>query len=123
MIKGLAPADGFITVSGGNTSVPYVNQSTENPMQGMVRVWGTDLQVFSGSQWINMNTSYAQVGISPTYQSALLWAMRKKQEEEELLDAANKHAAVKIALDNFNKAKEQLDVTIILSKEHNESTS
>jgi len=58
MIKGLMGSQGIV-VSGGNTSVPYVNQNTNNPMTGMVRVWGTDMQVFDGSSWVIMNTSYA----------------------------------------------------------------
>ena len=45
MIKGLV-GDKHVTVTGGNTSVPYVNYNNNNPIQGMIRIHGTDLQVF-----------------------------------------------------------------------------
>ena len=52
MIKGLQ-SSGSIVVHGGNTSVPYVNQNTNNPITGMMRVWGNDMQVFDGTSWLN----------------------------------------------------------------------
>lgn len=55
MIKGLMGEKGIV-VGSGNTSVPYVNQNQSNPMQGVVRVWGTDMQVFDGSAWVGMTT-------------------------------------------------------------------
>lgn len=122
MIKGLQ-GDAYITISGGNTSVPYVNQNSNNPLQGAVRVWGIDMQVFDGSNWVPMNSSYATVTLNGVYQLALEWVVNKMIDEKEMLAAADKHPAVKIAMDNFSIAKEQLDVTIILCKEHNESTS
>ena len=120
MIKGLQ-GDAYITVAGGNTSVPYVNTNPNNPMQGMIRINGSDMQVFDGSMWTTMNTSYASLTLNPTYQSVLYWAMQKMQEEKEIINSAEKHPAIRIALDNLAKAKQQLDVTIILSKEHNDS--
>jgi hypothetical protein len=122
MIKGLV-GDEYITVAGGNTSVPYINQNVVNPMQGMIRVWGSDIQVFDGSNWMTMNTSYASVSLGDAWQSALAWAMNKMIEEQKMLEITNKHPAVKIAMDNLNKAKQQLDATIILSKEYDKSTS
>ena len=113
--------DAFITVSGGNTSVPYVNYNSNNPMQGMIRVNGSDMQVFDGSSWMNINASYATVSLTSVYQSALNWALTKMAEEKELKILATDHPAVKIAMDNLTKAKQQLDVTIILSKEHNDT--
>ena len=122
MIKGLQ-GDAYITVAGGNTSVPYINTNPNNPMQGMIRINGVDMQVFDGSTWTTMNTSYASLTFSPTYQAVLYWAMQKMQEEKEIINSAEKHPAIRIALDNLAKAKQQLDVTIILSKEQNDSTT
>ena len=122
MIKGLI-GDAYITVTGGNTSVPYINTNPNNPMQGMIRINGSDMQVFDGSMWTTMNTSYASLTLNTTYQSVLHWAMQKMQDEREIINSAKKHPAVKIALDNLEKAKQQLDVTIILSKEHNDTTT
>ena len=122
MIKGLTGIKG-IKVEDGDTSVPYINANPANPITGMVRVWGTDMQVFDGTSWLTMKTSYASVGLDPVAQEAVDWAKRKMQEEKDLLQLSKENPAVQIALENLKRAREQLDVTIILSKEHEKSTS
>ena len=44
-------------------------------------------------------------------------------EEKEARELAKTNPAVQIALDNLENAKHQLRAIILLSKEHNESTS
>ena len=122
MIKGLTGSKG-VFVSGGNTSLQYVNQNPSNPMQGMIRVWGTDMQVFDGSGWTNIQSSYATVELDGNTQRLLDWAKSKMEEEHELQQLSKENAAVQIALDNLKRAQEQLDVTIILSKEYEQSTN
>ena len=128
MIKGLANGVG-ISVAGGNTSLPYVAMTTENPMQGMLRVWGSDLQVFNGSMWQNTNASYATITLDEYTLELLDWAKKKKLEEEVLLTLPSNNPAVKLAIQNVNRAKaelaraeEQLKITEILSKEHETTT-
>jgi hypothetical protein len=121
MIKGLMGSAGII-VQGGNTSVPYINQTSSNPMQGMIRVWGTDMQVFDGNNWMNMSTSYATVELNGDTQSLLNWAREKRDEEIVWQSLAKDSKAVKIALDNLEQARQQLDITAKLSREY-ETTS
>ena len=111
-----------ITVQGGNTSVPYINQNPSNPMQGMIRVWGTDMQVFDGSSWMNLSTSYATVELNGDSLSLLNWAREKRDEEMAWQSLAKDNKAVKIALDNLEQARQQLDITAKLSREY-ETTS
>lgn len=114
-----------VNVLGGNTSLQYVNQNPNNPMQGMVRVWGTDLQVFDGSTWQNIQSSYATIELDTETQAMLQW-IRDKQAEERQIDAlSNDHPAVRIAKENLNKVKaemaraeQQLKATVILSKDY-----
>jgi hypothetical protein len=122
MIKGLQGISG-ITVSGGNTSVPYVNQNTNNPITGMMRIWGSDMQVFDGSSWINMSTSYATVGLDQDVLEIVQWARKQRDEEMTWQSLAKDNKAVKIALDNLEQAKEQLKITAHLAKEEYETTS
>jgi hypothetical protein len=119
-----------IAVNGGNTSVPYVNQNVNNPVQGMIRIWGSDMQVFDGSSWMNLSSSYATVELDTETIMLLEWARKKKVEEEMLLTLPSDHPAVKAAKENLNKVKlevrrleEQLKITEILSKEEHETTS
>ena len=90
-----------VVVDGGNTSVPYVNQNHNNPCQGMVRVWGSDMQVFDGTSWITMSTSYATVSLAPTTEEAIEWAKRKMQEEKDLHDRMKRHPGLKDAYETF----------------------
>jgi len=121
MIKGLQGISG-ITVSGGNTSVPYVNQNPNNPVTGMLRIWGSDMQVFDGSSWINMSTSYATVGLDQDVLDIVQWARKKRDEEMAWKSLATDNKAVKIALDNLEQARQQLDITAKLAREY-ETTS
>ena len=123
MIKGLTNGPG-INVMGGNTSLPYINQDTNNPIQGSMRVWGSDIQVWSGNNWMTISSSYATVQLDANTLELLDWVRKKKLEEEVLLSLPNDNPAVKIARENVNRAKqllkeaeEQLKVTSILSEE------
>lgn len=120
MIKGLTGSNG-VNVSGGNTSLQYVNQNVSNPMQGMIRVWGTDMQVFDGNGWQNIQSSYATVELDTETKMLLDWARAKKIEEELFLTLPSDHPAVRAAKQNLNDAKlevkrleEQLKITEIL---------
>ncbi len=110
MIKGLRGDQG-ITVSGGDTSVPYINQNTTNPMTGMMRVWGSDLQVFDGSSWLNMNSSYATVSLDSELQVLLNWGRRKMLEEQDLQSLMEKHPGLK-------DTKDRYEVMLALVREH-----
>ena len=123
MIKGLAGGVG-VRVSGGDTSVPYISITNENPIQGMVRVWGSDLQVFDSTSWKTLPSSYATVTLDEYTLGLLDWARMKKMEEEVLLSLPNDNPAVKIARQNINRikqelarAEEQLKITEILSQD------
>ena len=121
MIKGLQGTIG-VTVSGGNTSVPYINNNPSNPMQGMMRINGTDIQVFDGNSWMNLSASYATVGLDSETQNLLNWARSKQKQEIDLLELATKNEAVRIALENVKKAQDQLTITAHLSRDY-ETTS
>ena len=123
MIKGLMGKAG-VSVSGGDTSLPYITMNSENPIQGMVRVWGTDLQVFNGSIWMTIPSSYATVTLDEYTLNAMDWARQKMLEEKVLEALSDDNPAVKIAKENVNRikqelaqAEEQLKITEILSQD------
>ena len=123
MIKGLMGKAG-VSVSGGDTSLPYITMNSENPIQGMVRVWGTDLQVFNGSSWMTIPSSYATVTLDEYTLNAMDWARQKMLEEKVLEALSDDNPAVKIAKENVNRikqelaqAEEQLKITEILSQD------
>jgi hypothetical protein len=83
----------------------------------------SNIEVYDGSIWRELTASYASVDLNYDAQNAIDWVSRKMKEEAEYNMLAEKHVAVKLALDNLERAKQQLDATIILSKEHEKTTS
>ena len=123
MIKGLTTGSKYTVVSAGNTSVPYINQNTNNPIQGMLRISGSDLQVFDGASWIVMNSSYATVGLTGEAESLLDWARKKRDEEMErdLLAATN--PTIKDLLEQIKEKEDQIQMVMnLIQKEIGEST-
>jgi hypothetical protein len=116
MIKGIAPMGKYTVVSAGNTSVPYINQNINNPIQGMIRISGSDIQVFDGITWMTMNTSYASIGLSSDAESLLDWARKKRDEEIEidLLAAAN--PTIKNLLEQIKEKEDQIQMVMLLIK-------
>jgi len=117
MIKGLQGISG-VTVSADNTALPYVGPNISNPMTGMLRINGTEMEVFNGSSWLHLSTSYATVGLDQDVLDIVHWARKKRDEELAWQNLAQTSEAVKIALDNLEQAKQQLDITAKLARDY-----
>jgi hypothetical protein len=117
MIKGLQGISG-ITVSGGNTALPYVGPNANNPMTGMLRINGTEMEVFNGSSWQMLSTSYATVGLDQDVLDLVQWARKRRDEENAWYKLATSNEAVRIALEQLEQAKTRLELTAILSREY-----
>ena len=113
--------DRHVMVTGGNTSVPYVSQNTNNPIQGMIRVWGTDTQVYDGNGWVTTNTSYATVGLSNSAQEAIDWAQYKMQEERDIELLKAQYPQLVGAIEEVKQAKSKLDLLLALTKDYDEA--
>ena len=116
MIKGITTSSRYTVVTAGNTSVPYVNQNINNPIQGMIRISGTDMQVFDGSNWMMMSTSYASVGLSPEAELLLDWAKKKRDEEKELEELAQTNPTIRDLLETIKQKEEQITIVRTLIK-------
>lgn len=109
MIKGLMGSNG-VMVSDGDISTPYINNNTSNPMQGMIRIWGTEMQVFDGTAWVQMGTSYATVSLDHDAQALLEWARLERTKQRVREDRVRNNPALKIAFDKIKKAEENFDL-------------
>jgi len=121
MIKGLQGVTG-ITVGGGNTALPYVSPNSSNPMTGIVRIHNTELEVFNGSNWQAISSSYATVSLDQDVLDIIQWARKKRKEEDDWYKLASTNEAVRIALEQLEQAKTRVELTTILAREH-ETTS
>lgn len=108
MIKGII-GQGSIVVNAGD-GVPYINQNTSNPMQGMMRVNGTDIQVFDSNNWININTSYATVNLSPEAESMLAWAREERNRQVQRESMVRSNPALQKALAAIARAEANFDI-------------
>lgn len=104
--------------------MPYINMNA--PSSGMMRYNGNNkcLEVYDGSSniWTQLYGQTADIQLSPMIQTVVDWANKKIAEEAEWERLAKTNDAVNIALENMKKAKQQLDITAKLVKEHNETT-
>lgn len=120
MIKDIIGSNHIVVNNSYN--YPYVSHGARSA--GMLR-WNeltNNIEMYNGSNWESI-TGMSTIDLSPPAANAINWAMRKMNEEAEIKKLAKTHPAVKIAMDNLELAKQQLDVTIILSKEHEQSTN
>lgn len=125
MIKGISPSGKYISVSGGTPGTTYISAGSAGA--GMLR-WNPNMncmEVNDGSVWKQIETSYASVGLNSDAEDLLDWVRKKKLEEDAMWISPGDHPAVRIAKENFNKAKaemmraeQQLKATVILSKEY-----
>jgi hypothetical protein len=109
MIKGLMGTCG-VTVSAGNTTVPYINQNHSNPMQGMIRIWGSDMQVFDGTAWMNLSTSYATVTLDQDILDIIQWARTQRTLERNRAVLIELNPALENAYKAILRAEQNFDI-------------
>ena len=119
MIKNITPIGRYITVSGGNSST-YVNGYSGAQGVGNMRFNTStqNMEVFDGSSWITLNMDYASVGLNGDAESLLDWAREKRNEEMKWYSLASSNESVRIALEQLEQAKTRLELTAILSRDH-----
>jgi hypothetical protein len=107
----------------GGSSLPYVSMNHNNPSQGMLRLNGSDMEVFDGNSWMKIYAGSANVGLNNEAEKAIDWAIKRMKQEEEWYKLATTNKAVRIALDQLEQAKTRLELTSILARENEETTT
>lgn len=110
---------GSVVVTNSHTTLPYINSNSANPMQGMLRINGSSLQVFDGSTWMSVSMAYPSVSLSGSAEFALTWVQQRMAEEVEYRKLAETNEAVKNAMDELRIAEEKLKVIATLAKDNN----
>ena len=118
MIKAIHSSGRYIQVIGANPST-YVNANSGAQGVGNLRfnTGGQRLEVYDGSSWLELNTSYASIGLNPDAEAAIEWAQRQMTEEKRLAELAKDHPAVADALAAVEKAQEQVKIVAALVQE------
>ena len=123
MIKFISSSSPNLVVYSGSASMPYINMS--NVSAGMMRYNGNNscIEVYDGSTWQMLQGGSATVDMTGPANDAIIWAQKKMVEEKTWEKLAETNEAVKIALENLNKAREQLDITAKLARDYDQTTS
>lgn len=109
MIKGLVGTRG-VTVSGGDVSTPYISNNNINPIQGMIRINNTDLEVFNGTGWQSLPSSYATVSLDQDTQDLLQWARTQRQLELNRATLIENNPALEKAYKAILRAEQNFDI-------------
>jgi hypothetical protein len=107
MIKGLTGGPG-IAASGGIT-YPYIPMNPNNPIQGMLRLNGQDIQTFDGSGWITLGASYANVSLDADSLDLLQWARTQRQLELNRKTLIENNPALQKAQEAIKRAEANFD--------------
>ena len=109
MIKGLMGTCG-VTVSAGNTALPYVGPNINNPMTGMIRINNTELEVFNGTSWQQIPSSYATVSLDQEILDVIQWARAQRTMAMNRLTLAQNNPALMKALEKLKKAEDDFEL-------------
>lgn len=109
MIKGITGGTG-IFASGGSMNYPYIPQNSNNPIQGMLRLNGQDIQTFDGSGWITVAASYANVSLDSDSLELLQWARTQRQLEMNRKTLIENNPALQKAQEAIKRAEANFDI-------------
>lgn len=119
MIKTVNGQGRYIMVNGGFPATTYINTSSGYMNIGDVR-FNTNIQmleVYDGNRWVELNTSHASVGLTPDAESALDWAIKKRNEELMLEAKAKDNPAIADLLAQKKTIEDQINMVEILTRE------
>ena len=111
MIRNITGGAG-IHVSGSVYNAPYVDSTRASA--GMVRFISNNFEVYDGSSWLPLQSSYPQVELDGITQEALQWTRRRMEEEKRMLELAKTHPTVADALAARERADEVVRIAVAL---------
>jgi len=109
MIKGVMSGSG-INVQGGQITYPYIPQNSNNPIQGMIRVNGQDIQVFDGSSWLTLSQSWPTIELNGETQAILQWAREQRDRQAQRETLVKNNPALANALVAIERAEANFDI-------------
>jgi uncharacterized radical SAM superfamily protein len=75
------------------------------------------LEVYDGNMWVELNTSHASVGLTPEAESALDWAIKKKNEDMVLENLAKSNPTIADLINQKKELDDKIKMVQTLMKE------
>ena len=79
-------------------------------MQGMIRLNGSDFQVFDGSNWLMLTTGHPSVGLDGETLDLLQWARETKNREFSRESRVRSNPALQKAYEAVQRAEANFDI-------------
>jgi 23S rRNA maturation-related 3'-5' exoribonuclease YhaM len=111
MIRNITGGAG-IHISGSVYNAPYID--TTRASAGMVRYIGGNLEVYDGSSWLPLQSSYPTIELDGVTVEVVQWARRRMEEEKRMLELARNHPTVADALAARERAEEAVRIAVAL---------
>jgi hypothetical protein len=111
MIRNITGGAG-IHVSGSVYNAPYID--TTRASAGLVRYIGGNLEVYDGSSWLPLQSSYPQVELDNETMEIIQWAQNQMVEEERITALAAQHPTVADALLARDRAQDAVRIAVAL---------
>jgi hypothetical protein len=108
IIKGLMGTCG-VTVSAGTTSWPYVPTNSSNPMQGMLRINNSEMEVFNGNTWQTIYGNHATVTLDQDILDIIQWARAQRTMALNRMTLAQNNPALMKALEAVKRAEDNFE--------------
>ena len=118
MLKTINGTGRYTMVNGGFPASTYVNAYSGSHGVGNVRFnTGTqNLEVFDGNSWIQINSSHANIGLTPDAENALDWAIKKRKEEDDLMRLAESDPTIADLVNQKKDIENKIEVVKILKR-------
>jgi 23S rRNA maturation-related 3'-5' exoribonuclease YhaM len=111
MIRNITGGAG-IQVTGSGYNAPYIDNTRVS--SGMVRYISGNFEVYDGSSWLQLQSSYPTVELDGVTQEAIQWTRRRMEEEKRMLELAKNHPTVADALAARERAEEAVRIAVAL---------
>ena len=109
MIKSMASTSKYVSVAGGNPSIPYINGNQLSAGQMRYNPNMQSIEVYDGSTWHTMGNNYVSIDLTPDATAVLDWAKTKMIEEQRIDALCKKYPGLAKARDNFEIFKRLVD--------------
>jgi hypothetical protein len=87
-------------------------------MTGMIRINNTDFEVFNGTGWQMLSTSYATLSLDQETQDLLQWARTQRTMAMNRLTLAQKNPALMKALEAVKRAEDNFELLSTIAGEY-----
>ena len=119
MLKTISSSSRYTVVLGGAPAHTYIN-----PNSGMMNVGDVRFnsmmqrfEAYDGNMWVEINTGYASVGLTPDAEMALDWAIKKQREDMELEHLARTNLTIGDLIKQKKELEDKIKMVQTLMKE------